>query len=134
MTAFDTFNVLPLRGREPHASVFYQHPYGGIARDIFVTRDGFMRFFELDEFEMEIAEAFAGQGKVFDWMHDGWSETLGYINLHQGGRMEYLITIIQSAHSDVSRLLAIAPYLWKTEGDECNPRGIPRPVVTDILG
>ena|SRR5688572_372359 len=78
---------------EPVASEFYKHPYGGIARDISVSREGFMRFFQLDEQEMLIAESFAGHGKVFDTFANE-HEYFGYINLFPGGRLSYIIVII----------------------------------------
>lgn len=125
--------------RKPVASPFYAHPYGGIARDIHVTREGFMRFFELDEFDMQFAEAFAGQGqKMYDKLPDDWTEACGYIGLHPGGRMTYRIDFISKHPKRVSELLAIATYLWEGIGgvetlDDCDPHGIPRPMMLGDL-
>ena len=100
------------REREPIAGPFYLHPYGGIARDISVTREGFMRFFELEEQGILIAESWAGQGKLFDEFHED-GETMGYIGLLPGGEMTYSVTIIKNTLKDVNKLLEIAPYLWE---------------------
>lgn len=39
--------------REPVASPFYLHPYGGVGRDIYVSREGFARFFEMEPSEVD---------------------------------------------------------------------------------
>ena len=78
------------RVREPGFSPFFAHPYGGIARVVFVTKEGFMRFFELDEFDLRLAEAF--DGKILDRLFDN-HEVLGY---HIHGK--YSITIIDRTH------------------------------------
>jgi hypothetical protein len=96
---------------EPVASEFYKHPYGGIARDIFVTREGFMRFFELEELAIVIAESWAGQGKVFDSFTDD-HEYFGYIHLFPGGRLSYTITIIDRSSK------AIKQHFARTTEDE----------------
>lgn len=120
--------------RQPVASPFYCHPYGGIARDIYVTREGFIRFFELDEFDIAIAEAFAGQGqKMYDKLPDDWTEVCGYINLLPSGKMTYRIDFISRDPQRISELLAIAPYLWKSN-DDCDPHGIERPHDAIIWG
>lgn len=86
-------HIVAPRPVEPAVSDFYRHPYGGIARDIFVTREGFMRFFNLREDSILIAESFAGQGKLYDTVSET-HETMGYINLFPGGKMTYMVTII----------------------------------------
>ena len=132
MTALDTFNVLPLRDREPIAGPFYAHPYGGIARDISVSKEGFARFFEWSLAEVDFAMmCVQGHGgKVIDTFDD-WSESLGYID-ETNGKRTYMITIINRDHSRVGELLKIAPYLWHESGqvldeDDCAPHGIERP-------
>jgi hypothetical protein len=102
---------------EPVATDFYRHPYGGIARDIFVTREGFMRFFELEELAIVIAESWAGQGKVFDSLTDD-HEYFGYINLFPGGRLSYTITIIDRGVGPRSRRIYI-DWMNKVVG-KCN--------------
>jgi hypothetical protein len=77
--------------QETVASPFYSHPYGGIGRDIVVSREGFMRFFEWDEWTMQYAEAF--HGKVVDCTPRDWSELLGY---HDHGK--WVITVIDRSH------------------------------------
>jgi hypothetical protein len=77
--------------QETVASPFYSHPYGGIGRDITVSREGFMRFFEWDEFMMDFAEQF--HGKVVDQTPRDWSELLGY---HDHGK--WVITVINRSH------------------------------------
>ena len=98
----------PHHQTEPIASEFYKHPYGGIARDISVTRDGFMRFFDVTEFDIKMAEAFAGQGKIYDTVEEN-HETLGYINLLPGGKMTYFVTIIdrtrRAAEKHLNRMI-----------------------------
>ena len=86
-------HIVAPRPVEPAASDFYKHPYGGIARDIFVTREGFMRFFELSEDSMLIAESLAGRGKMYDDLTEE-HEYFGYINLFPRGKLSYMITII----------------------------------------
>lgn len=75
---------------EPHFSPFFAHPYGGIARVVFVTKEGFMRFFELDEYALDRMDLF--DGKVIDQLLDN-HEILGY---HFHGK--YSITIIDRTH------------------------------------
>lgn len=62
------------REREPVATPFYSHPYGGVARDIFVSREGFARFFEIDPSELDWVEC---NLKTFDVIGTGF-EILGY--------------------------------------------------------
>ena len=112
------------REREVVASPFYSHPYGGVARDIAVTREGFMRFFELDEHELSLGEGFPGV-KVYDTFHDDWAESYGCI-LMEPTRLIYRITVINRDHTRVGELLQIAPYLWEGN-DDCDPHGIERP-------
>ena len=76
--------------RQPAPGAFYPHPYGGIARDIPVTREGFKRVFEWTDFEMDFADR--EMGKVIDRFFDN-HEILGY---HCHGK--YSITIINRTH------------------------------------
>lgn len=134
MTALDVFNVLPIRDRGTVASPFYSHPYGGIGRDIVVDRAGFMRFFELDEYDMVAVDSFAGQNmKLYDTLFDDWCEACGYAFLHPAGRITYRITMISRDHTRVGELLQIAPYLWEGN-DDCAPHGIERPQDPIIWG
>ena len=84
--------------RQPAPSPFYPHPYGGIARDIPVTREGFARFFELDVDAMEMAECDGSiwYGKVIDITHDT-GECLGYRGRHRD-QTTYVITILNQTH------------------------------------
>lgn len=88
------------------ASKFYTHREGGIARDIYVSREGYARFFEIVE-----------PDQIEDYwlhaeMHDHWTTCFGRVT-----GSEYRITIISHDHSRVSELLDIAPYLWKGSDD-----------------
>lgn len=98
--------------REVVAGPFYCHPYGGVARDIDVTKEGFARFFELDVDAMELASDPDSTwfGKIIDQMNE-WTECCGYRG-RKHGEITYSITIIEHGHSRVHDLLAIAPYLW----------------------
>jgi len=102
--------------RELIASPFYAHPYGGIARDIAVTKEGFARFFEwsLAEVDFAMMVVQGNGGKVIDTF-DEWAESLGYI-VESDGKRTYMITIINRDHSRVSQLLKAAPYLWQEKG------------------
>lgn len=131
MTALDVFNVLPMQDRGNVASPFYPHPYGGIGRDISVTREGFKRFFDIDEGHMCLAESF-GLGKVIDEMTDDWTECVGYVNSNPQ-LTKYEITVIHKHGTRVSELLQIAPYLWEGN-DDCDPHGIERPQDPIIWG
>ena len=125
--------------REPVAGPFYAHPYGGIARDISVSKEGFARFFEWSlaevDFAMMVVQGMGG--KVIDTFGE-WDECLGYLNEVKGKRA-YMITIINRHPARISELLAIAPYLWENseedpDEDSCDPHGIERPnlrLVTD---
>lgn len=97
------------------ASKFYQHPYGGIARDVYVTREGFARFFEDTVECVDLMGLINPNMKSYDLIGE-WHECLGYI-LKDGDKTEYRITIVVHDHSRVSNLLQIAPYLWKGSHD-----------------
>ena len=58
----------------PAASDFYLHPYGGIGRDIQVTKEQFARFWELDDYTVE---RIPPNTKWFDVLHEK-TEILGY--------------------------------------------------------
>jgi hypothetical protein len=83
--------------QETVASPFYSHPYGGIARSIKVSRDGFMRFFELDELGMKILYHQEFNGKIIDRRLDN-HELLGY---HDRGK--FTITIVDHTHGALMR-------------------------------
>lgn len=92
--------VMSLSLPEPHpedpiASPFYTHPYGGIARDIWVSREGFARFFG---HSVEYIDSCEVGMKLFDDFHTGMKETYGYkIKNYNTGRIEYRITIIDNS-------------------------------------
>jgi hypothetical protein len=91
------------------ATPFYQHPYGGIARDVLCSREGFARFFE---HSVEYIDDLPFNTKVFDVL-EPWTECLGYkIMSRRNGPMQYRITVIERGHSRVGKLFRIAPYLW----------------------
>jgi len=94
------------------ASRFYQHPYGGIARDTWVTKEQFCRFFELTE---HFVDGFPLHMKVMDVIGD-FTECLGYKTLNFKTKVEkFRITIVDSSHSRVGHLVRIAPYLWEED-------------------
>lgn len=78
----------------PTEAPAYKHPYGGVARDSYVSRDGFARFFE---HSVEYVDTLPVNQKLFDDMQPG-CEMLGYkIQETRDGRGPYLayrITII----------------------------------------
>lgn len=63
------------RVRESTVSDFYPHIYGGTARDIYVTREQFARFWRMS---VEYIDSMPFNQKVFDQMEPG-GEALGYI-------------------------------------------------------
>ena len=76
------------------ASDYYTHPYGGIARDIYVTREGFARFFE---HSVEFIDDMPYNIKLFDDFHPGLIETYGYICEAFNGNITYRITILDQS-------------------------------------
>lgn len=69
----------------------YAHPYGGIARDIYVNREQFARFWRCS---VECVDDLPVNMKIFDAMEVG-GEATGYKLLnHREGALQYLITII----------------------------------------
>ena len=88
---------------EPVASDFYLHPYGGVARDIEVSRTGFMRFFDLDEIGMKLVYHPDFYGKVLDRMYD-YGEALGYRG-HRRGVETWSITIIDHSGAAIRKHL-----------------------------
>lgn len=100
------------------ASRFYTNTMGGIARDIWVDEEAFIRFFELVPWHLV-------QLKQGYWphiqKHHGWDKMIGSVS---GSR--YRITFISGSPQRVSELLQIAPYLWQGS-DDCDPHGIERP-------
>ena len=85
------------RKHEPVAGPFYRHPYGGIARDIHVSKEGFARFFDWSLAEVDFAMLVSNGGKVIDDISDN-HECLGYVHQNQHGRRDYMITIIDRTH------------------------------------
>lgn len=80
------------------ASEFYRHPYGGIARDIRVTREGFLRFFEIEEWQTGVLAVIDfTYGKVIDEFHDK-IEVVGYRG-HVSGVEHFTITFIDRTPS-----------------------------------
>lgn len=94
------------------ASAFYQHPYGGTARDIWVSREGFARFFEDSVECVDLMGLINRNTKSYDVVFDN-GEALGYILQDRAdGPISYRITIINRGFNP-----------WK---DACDPHGIPR--------
>lgn len=58
----------------PEVSEFYPHIYGGMARDIYVTREQFARFWRMS---VEYIDDLQFNSKVLDQMEPG-GESLGY--------------------------------------------------------
>ena len=56
---------------------FYQHPYGGIARNAYVSKEDFAKFFDHSP---DYIEDLPPNVKVFDVVEPWW-EILGYIEL-----------------------------------------------------
>lgn len=86
-------HIVAPRPVEPVAGEFYKHPYGGIARDIHVSKEGFARFFEWSLAEVDFAMLVSNGGKVIDDLSDN-HECLGYVHQNPHGRRDYMITII----------------------------------------
>lgn len=89
MSASHAINHVTVRHsptKEIHA---YQHPYGGIARDAWVSKEGFARFFELPIF---VVEDMPVNMKVIDKTEDN-VEMLGYI-LEYNDVKYYRITVV----------------------------------------
>jgi hypothetical protein len=93
---FDIKNYVPPRERKPAASPFYNHPYGGVGRDITVTREGFARFFEDSVECVDFMGLINPNTKSYEVLGDT-TECLGYI-LKDGERTEYSITIINRTY------------------------------------
>lgn len=81
----------------PLAGEFYKHPYGGIGRDITVSYEGFCRFFELQESDMDIARAEKFYGKVVDLSPTSDIELCGYRG-HRYGNETWTITFIDRSY------------------------------------
>lgn len=102
-----------------NASPFYKHPYGGIARDVWVDSDQFSRFFGINQWDLDNMHA---NCKWFDIMEAG-AEILGYkiVEWHKNWMQKdtrYRITIITNDHSRINKLMEIAPYLWEGIANE----------------
>ena len=73
-------------------SAKYHHTYGGMAQDVYVSREGFARFFEVSLAEVDRMDI---NCKWYDVM-DAKSECLGYkIQEKRGDPFKYRITIIK---------------------------------------
>lgn len=114
--------------RETVASDFYPHPYGGIARDVCVTRDGFMRFFELDDHALSLCEAFP-DGKVIDQFPGDAHELIGYIGTTRT-TLTYTVTVVDRSWKTHDKFLDSVQAALE---EVCPPRGIPRPEWDDVV-
>jgi len=77
---------------EDFVSPTYHHTYGGTAQDVYVSREGFARFFEVS---LHDVDNMAVNTKWFDVM-EAKSECLGYkIQEKRGDPFKYRITIIK---------------------------------------
>lgn len=77
-------------------SEIYPHIYGGMARDIYVTREQFARFWR---YSVEYIDDLPVNCKVLDQMEPG-GESLGYkIKEYHNPDLKYRITIISYSHN-----------------------------------
>jgi hypothetical protein len=85
-------HTLPIRQDVEVFTPFYSHMYGGFARDIYVSREGFARFFSTSP---EYVDTLPVNSKVFDDMQPG-HEMLGYKikNSYKNSPCRYRITFI----------------------------------------
>ena len=85
----------PKRVSKSNAGEFYRHPYGGIARDVLVSREGFARYFN---HSVEYIDNEPMNMKLFDDFHEK-CETYG-TKMQDGrdGRIQYRITHIDHTH------------------------------------
>lgn len=103
------------RSQAQDVSDFYPHIYGGMARDIYVTREQFARFWS---HSVEYIDALPFNSKVLDQMEPG-GESLGYKISDRYGPTKYRLTIINYSHN-----------VWvMPEKDVCEVHGIPRPAL-----
>lgn len=111
-------HIVAPRPVEPAVSDFYKHPYGGIARDIFVSYEGFLRFFEQESFDLDAPIWNGFYGKVVDTVLDD-HELLGYRGHHRGVDT-WMITIIdrssKARYRHLKRSLNQMSDTWKEVG------------------
>lgn len=89
-----SLNLPEFRPQEPVAGEFYRHPYGGVGRDISVSREGFARFFEFELFELlEFGNYY---GKCADRLEEN-HELIGYRG-HRYGHDTWTITVIDRTY------------------------------------
>ena len=106
--------------RKPVASSLFVHQDGGIARDIYVSEEGFRRFFD-DMSDGQFGRAKSGYNPYVE-VYGGWTKCLGIV---EDGGTKFRIRIIEHSHSRVGQLLGYAPYLWPEEGDHGIRASIP---------
>ena len=83
------------RHDRPVASDFYQHPYGGIGRDIWVSREAFARFFDHSP---EYIDDLPVNMKLFN-ITGSLYEMLGYRQQDRiDGPISYRIVFIDRTH------------------------------------
>ena len=100
MGARSAMDSVQIRQTLPRETVQYRHPYGGLARDVYVTRDGFARFFDIP---VEYVDEMPVNMKCMDRFFDN-VEVCGYIRqyyvidafngIFDLTEMFYVITII----------------------------------------
>lgn len=112
-----SLNLPEFRPAKLIANPEYDHHYGGVARDVYLTREQFARFFDVS---VEFVDSLPVNVKVFDDMQpDG--EMLGYIIQHhrprrgQITRRSYRVTIIH-----------YEPREFHYERDQAYPQGLDR--------
>lgn len=86
-TLMDHVKIRPHQSREVYS---YQHPYGGIAKDAWVSRDGFARFFDIP---VDYVDQLPTNVKAFDRFWDNF-EVCAYV-MDICGQKYYRITIIE---------------------------------------
>lgn len=105
--AFST-TALSIMDREPFphhprlttADPFYQHPYGGVGRDIWTTKAGFARFFELHPEAVDMLDI---NVKAIDLFERDGIECLGYVIQSPNGLKNYKITIVDRSWEGMER-------------------------------
>lgn len=89
MSARSLMNHVSVRSMLPREVSEYSHPYGGIAKDAWLTRDQFARFMNIP---VEYVDQMPRNMKVIDHFFDR-AEVCGYIyELH--GVTYYRVTIV----------------------------------------
>lgn len=88
------------RQRLTVADPFYRHPYGGVGRDIWTTKAGFARFFEIHPEAVDMLDTNVNAIDVFE--KDG-IELLGYVIQPPNGLKNYKITIVDRSWEGMER-------------------------------